>query len=145
MGDANDIHPRNKRPVGERLAALALNGAYAQPVPCRGPEYASHTVEGGKVRVRFRNAEGGLQLKGDAITAFAIAGADKRFVPATAKIEGSEIVAWSDSVPAPEAVRYAFADNPEANLYNRHGFPMVPFRTDCWPSELDQQVDTTIR
>jgi sialate O-acetylesterase len=90
-------------------------------------------VEGDKVRVRFTHA-GGLKTRdGAAPAGFYVAGADRKFVPAEARIEKGGVVVWSKGVPAPVAVRYAWADNPVANLYNSDGLPASPFRTDDWP------------
>jgi sialate O-acetylesterase len=133
VGTEENIHPPDKRPVGERLAALALRHAYGLDLPAHSPEYAGHAVEGARIRLRFRHAEGGLVSRGEKIGAFAVAGTDRRFHWAEARIEGGEIVVGSEAVPSPVAVRYAFADNPEASLYNRDGFPLGPFRTDDWP------------
>jgi sialate O-acetylesterase len=91
------------------------------------------TVEGNKVVLSFNNVGGGLVAKGDLLKGFAIAGADKKFVWADAKIEGDTIVVSSDKIGEPAAVRYAWANNPVCNLYNKEGLPATPFRTDDWP------------
>jgi len=137
IGDASDIHPKNKQEVGHRLALVAEAVAYGQKGEYSGPLYQSMTVEGGAIRLRFRHLGGGLVAKGadkaegaDKLTGFAIAGADGRFVWADAKIDGPAVVVSSPSVPAPTMVRYAWADNPVCNLYNRAGLPASPFRTD---------------
>jgi sialate O-acetylesterase len=137
IGDANDIHPRNKQDVGKRLALGALAVEYGRDGVHSGPIYRSMTVEGNKVRLRFRHVGGGLVAKGpDApnLKQFSIAGIDQKFVWAHAKIDGETAIVWSDAVSAPAAVRYAWATNPEgANLFNAEGLPASPFRTDDWP------------
>jgi len=135
IGDAIDIHPRNKQDVGKRLALAARALAYGEKIEYSGPVYDSVAVEGSSVRLRFKHVGGGLVAKGGGpLKQFAIAGSDKKFVWADAKIDGDTVVVASDKVPQPVAVRYAWADNPEGcNLYNREGLPAVPFRTDDWP------------
>ncbi|MBD2723103.1 sialate O-acetylesterase [Hymenobacter armeniacus] len=136
IGEWNDIHPLNKKDVGARLALAAEHVAYQdKKVVYSGPVYQRLQVEGGKAVLSFANTGGGLMVKkGDKPLAFAIAGADKKFVWADAKIEGDKVVVWSKDVPQPVAVRYAWADNPDqANLYNKQGLPAISFRTDTWP------------
>lgn len=132
-GEWNDIHPLNKKDVGERLALAARSIAYhdTKVVPM-GPIYQSAKVEGNRIMVTFNNIGGGLLAKGGGeLNYFAIAGADKRFVWAKAIIEGDKVIVSSDDVVNPMYVRYAWADNPEgANLYNQEGLPASPFRTD---------------
>jgi len=134
IGEAKDIHPKNKQDVGKRLVLWALAKTYGKNLVYSGPIYRSMEVEGDKVVLGFSHtggglvAEGGGQLKG-----FAVAGADKKFVWADAKIEGDTVVVGSDKVSEPVAVRYAWADNPVCNLYNKEGLPASPFRTDDWP------------
>jgi len=132
IGEAADIHPKNKQDVGIRLADAALAQTYGQKMEYSGPVYDSMKVEGNKVRLKFTHAEG-LMSKADPIPGFAIAGEDKKWKWATAKIEGNEIVVWNDEIANPVAVRYAWADNPKATIYNAADFPAVPFRTDTWP------------
>ncbi|CAM3817753.1 sialate O-acetylesterase [Mucilaginibacter galii] len=132
-GEWNDIHPLNKKDVGERLALAARSVAYhdTKVVPM-GPIYQSATVEGNRIIVTFNNIGSGLMAKGGGeLNYFAIAGADKKFVWAKAAIEGNKVIVSSDDIPNPMYVRYAWADNPEgANLYNKEGLPASPFRTD---------------
>ncbi len=131
VGEPNNIHPRNKKAVGERLALSALHIAYGRQLVYSGPIYKSMKVEGDKIRLAFDHVGGGLAASdANELTGFMIAGEDKKLVPAEAKIEGSEIVVWSKDVPAPQAVRYAFADYPTCNLINKEGLPASPFRTD---------------
>lgn len=131
LGVADDIHPRNKQAVGARLARAARAVAYGQDVVYSGPVYRSHAIEGDAVRITFDHVGSGLVARDGDPGGFAVAGADGRFVRADARIEGDEVVVWSDAVPDPVAVRYAWADNPiGANLYNAEGLPAAPFRTD---------------
>jgi sialate O-acetylesterase len=132
IGEATDIHPLNKEDVGKRLALTAENLAYGEKdVVYSGPIYQSMKTEGNKIILTFTNTGGGLIAKGDELKYFSIAGADKKFLWAKAKIEADKIIVWSDDVPNPVAVRYAWADNPEgANLYNKEGLPASPFKTD---------------
>jgi sialate O-acetylesterase len=132
IGEADDIHPRNKHDVGHRLAVWALAKTYGKKLEYSGPLYESFKVEGKEARIRFSHADGLRAMNGDEPVGFAVAGSDKKFVWAKAKIEGDTVVVWSDAVAKPEAVRYAWADNPAANLYNGAGLPASPFRTDAW-------------
>ena len=132
IGDPNDIHPRNKLDVGHRLAVWALADTYRQKVESSGPLFQSYSIEGDKVQIRFTHS-GGLKTKdGQAPKGFAIAGADRKFIWADARIDGETIVVSSRNVPRPVAVRYAWADNPSVNLYNGANLPASPFRTDDW-------------
>jgi sialate O-acetylesterase len=133
IGDTNDIHPRNKLDVGHRLAAWALANTYGEKVETSGPLYKSFAVEGDKIRVRFTHAVGLKTADGGPLKGFAIAGEDHKFVWAEARIEGNDVVVWNKDVTKPVAVRYAWADNPICNLYNKAGLPASPFRTDTWP------------
>ena len=134
IGEANDIHPRNKLDVGKRLAAWALAQSYHQKVESSGPLYDSFSAKDEQIRVKFRHAGGGLKTSdGGPPKGFAIAGADHKFVWAETRVEGDTVVVWSKDVVRPVAVRYAWADNPVCNLYNQAGLPASPFRTDDWP------------
>jgi sialate O-acetylesterase len=138
IGDANNIHPKNKQDVGKRLALWTLAKTYGKDVVGSGPLYKSMEVKGNSVILRFDSVGGGLVAKdGESLKGFAIAGQDKKFVWADAKIEGDTIVVSSDKVAEPAAVRYAWADNPVCNLYNKEGLPASPFRTDNWPGITD--------
>ncbi|MGH9871495.1 MAG: sialate O-acetylesterase [Pyrinomonadaceae bacterium] len=133
IGDANDLHPRNKLDVGKRLAVWALADTYHRKVESSGPLFQSHSIEGNKVRIRFKHSGGLKTTDGGAPRGFAIAGADRKFFWADARIDGETIVVSSQNIPKPVAVRYAWADNPATNLYNRANLPASPFRTDDWP------------
>lgn len=132
-GEWNDIHPDNKKAVGDRLALAARKLAYGEKnLVASGPMYRSATIEHNRIILSFNDTGTGLlSIDGEPLNQFAIAGADKKFVWANATIEGDKVVVWSDRVPAPMYVRYAWADNPDgANLYNREALPASPFRTD---------------
>jgi sialate O-acetylesterase len=134
VGDANDIHPRNKQDVGKRLAMAAYKVAYNENAVYSGPTFKSMKTEGNKIILTFDNVGGGLVAKGGELKEFAIAGSDKKFVWADARVEGNTVVVSSKEVANPVAVRYAWANNPDkANLYNKEGLPASPFRTDNWP------------
>ena len=133
IGDENDIHPRNKLDVGRRLAAWALAGTYGQKDIPSGPLYDRFTIEGDKIRIRFKHGVGLKTSDGGVVKGFAIAGEDRRFVWADARIDGDTVIVSSSKVIKPVAVRYGWADNPLANLYNSAGLPASPFRTDDWP------------
>ncbi len=139
IGEANDIHPKNKQDVGKRLALWALAKTYGKDIVYSGPIYKMMSIEGNKAILSFDNAGSGLMAKGDSLKGFAIAGADKKFVWADAKIEGNKVIVTSDKVPQPAAVRYAWAINPICNLYNKEGLPATPFRTDTWPAITDNR------
>src|SRR5688572_17065812 len=134
IGEANDIHPANKQDVGRRLARWALAKDYGKKVPHTGPVLDEMKVEGDTVKLKFKNlGGGGLRFVGDKLTAFAMAGEDQKFAWADAKLEGNDtVVLKAAGVERPVAVRYAWASNPEANLYDRVGLPATPFRTDQW-------------
>ncbi len=132
IGEANDIHPRNKQDVGLRLALAAEKIAYGKNIIASGPVYTSSKTAGNKIILTFTNTGSGLIAKNNQLTGFAIAGADQRFVWADAKIMGNTVIVSSPSIQNPVAVRYAWADNPEAGLYNRENLPASPFRTDSW-------------
>jgi len=134
IGEAKDIHPKNKQDVGKRLALAARAVAYGEDMTYSGPMYKSMKVEGGKVRLAFDHVGGGLVAKGGGpLKGFAVAGKDKQWHWAEAEIDGKTVVVSSDEVARPVAVRYAWADNPDCNLANEEGLPASPFRTDHWP------------
>ncbi|MHB9130975.1 MAG: sialate O-acetylesterase [Armatimonadota bacterium] len=137
VGEGLDIHPKNKQDVGYRLALAAEKIAYGMRIAYSGPIYRSMRVEGNRIRLRFTHTNGGLLARvtqnEPQLTGFIIAGQDRVFVPAQAKVVGDSVVVWSDDVPHPVAVRYAWHYNPKCNLYNGAGLPASPFRTDDWP------------
>ncbi|MDR3403294.1 MAG: sialate O-acetylesterase [Chthoniobacter sp.] len=157
LGEAGDLHARDKKTVGHRLFLLAEAEHYGQPGASSGPVYDSVAIEAGKARIKFRSADGKLvagklsatynvkTLTGETaplirnsphseLEGFAICGEDHKWVWAEAKIDGDTVLAWSDKVPQPVAVRYGWADNPTCNLYNAAGLPASPFRTDDFPA-----------
>jgi hypothetical protein len=132
IGEATNIHPKNKQPVSNRLALLALKKTYGyKKINCDSPLYKSMKKEGNKIRILFDYAESGLKAhKDEPIKGFAIAGDDKKFIWANALIDGSTILVWSEQISKPVAVRYGWADWIECNLYNKKDLPVSPFRTD---------------
>ncbi|HLP08408.1 MAG TPA: sialate O-acetylesterase [Opitutaceae bacterium] len=130
VGDANDIHPANKRPVGERLALAAQALAYGEKFEYSGPLFDTMRIAGNRAVLRFTHLGGGLEARSGGLTGFTIAGADQVFHPAQALIVGDTIEVAADAVAAPIAVRYAWANVPEGNLFNRAGLPASPFATD---------------
>ena len=130
IGEAGDIHPKNKRDVGLRLALAARKLAYGKDIVYSGPMLESSKVDGGKVRLTFSHIGGGLTAKGGPLKGFAMAGADGVFHWAEAKIDGAAVIVQSDKVAEPTALRYGWADNPECNLYNAEGLPASPFRIE---------------
>jgi sialate O-acetylesterase len=134
IGEARDIHPKNKQDVGKRLALWALAKTYGKNLVYSGPIYKSMKTEGNKIILDFEHVGGSLVAKGgEPLKGFAIAGADQKFAWADAKIEGNTVVVSNDGVSEPIAVRYGWANNPVCNLYNEEGLPATPFRTDDWP------------
>ena len=137
IGEAGDIHPKNKQDVGLRLARWALIEVYGKPGVASGPIYESMGKKGGAIVIHFENVGKKLITKGGELVGFVVAGADRKFVWADAKIVGNTVVVSSPAVKTPVAVRYAWAPNPKCNLYNSAGLPANPIRTDNWPIELD--------
>jgi sialate O-acetylesterase len=132
IGDANRIHPQNKQEVGRRLALIARAKTYGENIPYSGPLCKSQVIKGNKIELEFTHTDNGLLAKGDTLTGFTIAGADKKFYPANAVITGDKVIVTSNDVANPVAVRYAWANNPFCNLYNGANLPASPFRTDDW-------------
>jgi sialate O-acetylesterase len=136
IGDADDIHPRNKQDVGKRLGIAARRVAYGEDIVHSGPVFKSMAIEGAKVRIEFSSIGEGLVSKDKYgyLRGFSVAGADQVFHWAQAHIEGDEVVVYCEKVPQPAAVRYAWSDNPgPLDLYNAEDLPALPFRTDNWP------------
>ena len=130
VGEAKNIHPTNKQAVGKRLALWALARTYEKDIVCCGPICTSAAHKGSSIVITFDHVGGGLVAKGGALKGFAIAGADKKFIWADAKIDGDTVIVSSPKIKTPAAVRYAWAPNPTCNLYNKAGLPASPFRTD---------------
>jgi sialate O-acetylesterase len=135
IGDVRDIHPKNKQEVGRRLALWALAKTYGKDMVHSGPLYRSMKIEGDKIRLAFDHIGGGLISRdGQPLADFTVAGEDQQFLPATAVIDGNEVVVHSQAVQAPAAVRFAWYDSAQPNLANKEGLPASPFRTDDWPA-----------
>lgn len=133
LGEAGDIHPKNKQEVARRLAALSLADTYGKKVPGQAPVYRDCTIEGSSVRVRFSLPSIGEKFCGNNdIKGFTLAGPDRKFYPAQAHTEGDEVVVSSPFVSVPVAVRYGWADNPECTLQTPTGLHVAPFRSDNW-------------
>jgi sialate O-acetylesterase len=132
-GDADNIHSQDKVQVGERLALCALANYYGEKVVFTGPTITSVDRLPGAIRVHFAHTDGGLVVKGEKLGEFSIAGEDKKWYWADARIEGDTVVVSSAAVPTPKEVRYAWQSNPAATLFNGAGLPAAPFRTDTWP------------
>lgn len=131
LGEANDIHPKDKQGVGKRLALWALAKVYHQKgVVASGPLPDGYEIVGEEVVLSFLYADG-LRANGEELKGFAISGEDQQWLPAKARIDGDQVVVWHPEVKRPRAVRYAWADNPDANLVNGAGLPASPFRTDA--------------
>jgi sialate O-acetylesterase len=141
VGEAKDVHPKNKQDVGYRLAAIALNDVYNIPQTCNGPVYKSVSFSSGKAILSFTSIGKGLSVKNKyaALVGFEIAGADRKFYFAHAEVRGNQIEVSADSVTNPVAVRYGWSNAPvDINLFNIDGFPASPFRTDNWPGVTDK-------
>ena len=134
IGDAKDIHPKNKQEVGRRLALNALKIAYGKDIVFSGPIYKSMKINGNKIELTFDHIADGLKMSnGKVLKGFSIAGVDKQFKWAKAKINDDKVEVWHPDIDNPVAVRYAWASNPECNLVNSADLPASPFRTDDWP------------
>jgi sialate O-acetylesterase len=129
VGEATDIHPKQKDPVGTRLALLARGTVYGEKVEYSGPTFDSLKIDGSKAVLKFKHAAG-LTAKGGELKGFTIAGEDKNFVPAKAEIKGDTVSVSAEAVTKPVAVRYGWTNIPDVNLYNAAGVPASPFRTD---------------
>lgn len=138
-GDPDNLHPKDKQPVGERLALCALAKQYGERVAYSGPTLASVERLPSAIRLHFTHADGGLVVKDTKVEEFAIAGEDRKWFWADAHIEGDSIIVSSPSAPNPKEVRYAWQSNPAATLFNGAGLPAGPFRTDTWPGITEGQ------
>jgi sialate O-acetylesterase len=146
VGDPKNLHPHRKMEVGQRLALWALGTTYGENITYSGPLYQSMKVEGSKIVVKFSHVGGGLVAKdGPALVGFSVAGPDRNFHWADAAIQGDSVVVSSNQVPDPVAVRYAWGDSPDCNLFNKEGLPASPFRTDDWPGITGPKVANSVR
>jgi len=136
-GDADNIHPKDKQSVGDRLAFCALAKNYGKNIVYSGPTFDSVERIPGAIRIHFAHTDGGLVVKGEKLEEFSIAGDDRKWVWAEARIDGDTVVVSSPLVPDPTQVRYAWQSNPAATLFNGAGLPAVPFRTDTWPGKTE--------
>ena len=136
-GDPDNIHAKDKEPVGDRLARCALATHYGEDIPYSGPTLKSVERLPGSIRLHFVHADGGLVAKGGKLEEFSVAGDDRKWVWADARIENDTIVVSSPDVPNPTQVRYAWQSNPAATLFNGAGLPAAPFRTDTWPGKTE--------
>ena len=142
IGESRNLHPTNKQDVGKRLALWALGTVYGHKVVTSGPLPAGHAIRGSEIVLRFKHADGGLVARDGtprdgALKGFVIAGANRAWKPATARIEGDTVIVSSPAVSQPLAVRYAWAADPVGNFYNGAGLPASPFRTDDWKPLVD--------
>jgi sialate O-acetylesterase len=129
IGEPDNIHPKNKREVGRRLSLAARALVYGEAIEHSGPRFRQAAPEGDALRLWFDHVGGGLVARGGKLKGFEVAGADGQFAPAAARIDGATVVAASGAVPSPVRVRYAWADNPDGNLFNSEGLPASPFRS----------------
>jgi sialate O-acetylesterase len=132
VGEAKNLHPPRKAEVGQRLALWALGTTYGKKIEYSGPLYDSMKISSHEIQINFTHTGLGLEARGGQLKGFAIAGADRKFHWADARIEHDTVIVSSSDVSAPVAVRYAWAGSPECNLYNKGGLPASPFRTDNW-------------
>jgi sialate O-acetylesterase len=130
VGDANNIHPTRKRPVGERLALAAHAISYGESIVSSGPVFKEINIQANRAIISFTHDGGGLIAKGEPLKGFTLAGKDGKFLPATAVIQGNTVIVTSDKISEPAAVRYNWAMMTEGNLFNREDLPAAPFRTD---------------
>jgi sialate O-acetylesterase len=141
IGESEDIHPSNKWDVGHRLAAGAKRIVYDRSVVHSGPIYSSHYTDGLAIHLRFRHAADSLMtLPNVPLNGFEIAGNDREFLPAEARIRSGEVIVFNRGIPEPVAVRYGWDDDPLCTLYNSAGLPASPFRTDDWPMKTYGRV-----
>ena len=138
VGNIDDIHPKNKHDVGKRLANWALSQTYGKKgIPFSGPVYRKMKVNGDRIRLFFDYVEQGLLCKGEKLAHFQIAGNDKVFVEAEAEIDGNTIIVYANAVKEPVAVRFAWSNTAEPNLFNAEGLPASCFRTDDWKINIE--------
>jgi sialate O-acetylesterase len=136
IGDG-DLHPKNKKAFGERLASIAQKHIYGKNIVVDGPVFTSYAIIRDTVEISFADNGSGLILKNDTAKVFSIAGRDNRFYWADVIIRNNKLLVYSAMVKNPQAVRYAWAENPSVTLFNKEGFPAPPFRTDAWQLKED--------
>jgi len=130
IGNNKNIHPANKQDVGARLAGLALANDYGKRIIASGPLYKRQQIKRKKILLEFDNVGSGLMAKGGTLDGFEIAGADKKFIPAEAKISGNKIKVCAKGISKPKYVRYAWTDTSVASLFNKEGLPASSFTTE---------------
>jgi len=146
IGDEKSVHPKDKQDVGDRLTRIALANVYGRPIEYSGPVYESMKAEGNAIRLKFSHTGGGLVARNGPLQTFEIAGADQKFVPAEAKIDGDSVLVSSETVTNAVAVRYAWSSYPAGcNFYNAAGLPAAPFRTDALNSSSSPIDDNILR
>jgi sialate O-acetylesterase len=142
LDEKDNLHPLNKADVGKRLALSAMKIAYNKDIVFSGPVYKSMQTEGNGIRISFTNTGSGLILKNsEALKGFELAGEDRKFYTAQAKIEGNDVIVFAAEVSNPVAVRYAWANAPVCNLFNKEGLPASPFRTDSWKGVTEDKIE----
>ena len=135
LGNPKDIHPTNKQDIGKRLANLALNNDYGKKRVCKSPQYKSMKIKGNTIIITFENINSILEIRGNELKGFEIAGNDKLFYPVNGILKGNQVVLKSENIPHPKAIRFGWkGDDSECNLFNKEGLPASPFRTDDWKS-----------
>ena len=132
VGSLTTIHPPDKESVGKRLAYWSLARDYGKDIPFSGPLYRENRIEGDKIRIMFDYADDGLEMRGDVLKHFTIAGRDRKFVPAIAEIDGNSVLVGNPDITDPAAVRFGWGSTDQTNLFNKAGLPAGPFRTDRW-------------
>lgn len=140
VGDAKEIHPNRKRPVGERLALAARAVSYGEQIEYSGPVFKNMKIENNRAVISFTHIGEGLMAKGDSLEGFVVAGRDGKFFPGKAEIEGSTVVVSSEQVPKPTLVHFGNDKVPRVNFYNRNGLPAVPFRSDMPASRTPSAI-----
>jgi sialate O-acetylesterase len=133
VGEAKDIHPKQKEPVGARLALAARALQYGESIVYSGPSYDGMKTDGNRIIIRFKDVGSGLEARDGELTGFTVAGEDRKFHKADAVIQGDQVIVSSKDVPKPVAVRFGWANYPVVNLWNKEGLPASPFRTDDFP------------
>ncbi len=145
LGEADDVHPKKKREVGHRLALLARAQVYNETLSALSPRFKSASFQNGKAEITFRDVGEGLEISdNETLLGFAIAGDNRVFYYANANLSENRVTVWSDNVPDPVAVRYAWDHNPLFNLYGINGLPVAPFRTDTWPGRTQDTFSNLI-
>jgi sialate O-acetylesterase len=136
LGDG-DLHPKNKKAFGERLALMAEKNIYGKNIVAEGPQFTSYSIIRDTIEISFSRTGSGLVLQNDTAKVFSIAGSDKKFYWTNAIVRNNKLLVFNTKVKNPQAVRYAWGENPSVTLFNKEGFPAAPFRTDTWQLRED--------